>query len=135
MIKKQDVLLILAERKQRLIGSLLDDMLEVELDILINKISNLPEEDEWIPVNPDDPETFPKDDDFILLSFENFSIPYIGRYEADETGGAFYLGDKEDSCASQGLIVNAWKPYPEAYRPKTKWKDRIRNVFTNGSRQ
>ena len=45
MINKQTVLQILEDRKARLTDSLIDDALEVELDILINKISNLSEED------------------------------------------------------------------------------------------
>ena len=47
---------------------------------------------------------------------QNFSIPLVGRYEEDTEGGAFYVGDDEDSCASQGLYVNAWRPLPEPYR-------------------
>ncbi len=30
--------------------------------------------------------------------------------------GAYYVGDDEESCISQDLIVNAWKPLPEPYR-------------------
>lgn len=31
-------------------------------------------------------------------------------------GGAFYPGDEKRSYISYGLIVNAWKPLPTAYR-------------------
>ena len=65
----------------------------------------------WIPA-----EEPPKNDKYILLSFENFSVPQVGRYEEDECGGAYYLGDEEKSCISQDLIVNAWMPLPKAYR-------------------
>lgn len=70
----------------------------------------------WIPVEEQLPET----DDYILLSFANFSLPMVGRYEADQEGGAFYLGDccEEDTCVSQDLFVNAWMPLPEPYRPE-----------------
>ena len=74
--------------------------------------------DGWIPVE----ERLPEDDRYILLSFENFSLPLVGRYEENEKGGAFYIGDcdEEDTCASNDLFVNAWKPLPEPYRPKEK---------------
>ena len=68
----------------------------------------------WIPVE----ERLPEDDNYILLSFANFSLPLVGRYEADQEGGAFYLGDcdGEDTCISENLFVNAWMPLPEPYR-------------------
>ena len=71
----------------------------------------------WIPVE----QRFPDDDDFILLSFDNFSIPMIGRYEElEDGGGSFYLGDcdEDDTCMANNLFVNAWMPLPEPYRPK-----------------
>ena len=73
---------------------------------------------DWITVE----EGLPEDDRYILLSFENFSLPLVGRYEENEKGGAFYIGDcdEEDTCASNDLFVNAWKPLPEPYRPKEK---------------
>lgn len=66
----------------------------------------------WIPVS----ERLPENDKYILLSFENYSLPDIGRYEVDGEGGAFYLGDEEQSCISFGIFVNAWMPLPEIYR-------------------
>ena len=71
----------------------------------------------WIPVE----QRFPDDDDFILLSFDNFSIPMIGRYEElEDGGGSFYLGDcdEDDTCMANNLFVNAWMPLPEPYRPE-----------------
>ena len=65
----------------------------------------------WIPA--DEP---PKTDDYILLSFENFTPPLVGRYEPDgEGGGKFYVGDDMESCISADLYVNAWMPLPEPY--------------------
>ena len=65
----------------------------------------------WIPA--DEP---PKTDDYILLSFENFTPPLVGRYEPDgEGGGKFYVGDDMESCISADLYVNAWMPVPEPY--------------------
>lgn len=68
----------------------------------------------WIPCD----ERYPDTDEYIMLSFENFSIPIIGRYEEDAEGGAFYAGDEDESLVSHGLIVNAWRQLPEPYRGK-----------------
>lgn len=70
--------------------------------------------DSWIPVET----KLPEDDRYILLSFENFSLPLVGRYEENEKGGAFYLGDcdEEDTCISNDLYVNAWTYLPERYK-------------------
>ena len=71
----------------------------------------------WIPVE----QRLPENDDFILLSFDNFSIPMIGRYEElEDGGGSFYLGDcdEDDTCMANNLFVNAWMPLPEPYRPE-----------------
>ena len=67
----------------------------------------------WIPIT----ERLPETGDYILISFDNFSLPDIGRYEVDENGGgAFYPGDEDVSYASVGVIVNAWMPLPKPYR-------------------
>ena len=67
----------------------------------------------WIPVEQRLPET----DEYILVSFDNFSVPDIGRYEADEDGGgAFYPGDEDQSYDQYELFVNAWQPLPKPYR-------------------
>ena len=68
----------------------------------------------WIPADTE----VPPNDNYVLVSFENFSLPDIARYEEDSDGGAFYPGDEEKSYASFGLFVNAWQPLPEPYRPK-----------------
>lgn len=60
----------------------------------------------WIPVE----ERLPDTDDYVLMSFDNFSLPLVGRYESDEDGGgAWYLGDcdEDDTCVSNDLFVNA----------------------------
>lgn len=67
----------------------------------------------WIPVDME----VPPNDNYVLVSFDNFSLPDIARYEEDNEGGAFYPGDEEKSYASFGLFVNAWMPLPEPYRP------------------
>ena len=70
----------------------------------------------WIPVE----EQLPEEGRYILLSFSNFSLPALGRYESDTGGGAFYLGDcdEEDTCIANDLYVNAWMSLPEPYRPE-----------------
>ena len=70
----------------------------------------------WIPINPDDESTFPKDDSFILLSFTNYPICSVGQYKTDKEGGAFYLASNFKSCLEHGFIVNAWQPLPEPYK-------------------
>lgn len=70
--------------------------------------------DGWIPCS----EKFPDNESYILLSFDNFSVPCVGRYKQDESGGAFYIGDDDETCISQELYVNAWQPLPEPFTEK-----------------
>ena len=73
------------------------------------------EEHSWIPVE----ERLSEEDEYVLMSFENFTLPIIGRYEKDnDGGGAWYAGDDDgcDTCSSQDLFVNAWMPLPEPYK-------------------
>lgn len=65
----------------------------------------------WIDINY----ALPEPDKYILISFSNYSVPCVGRYETDGNGGAFYVGDEDSSCSSFGLFVNAWMPLPEPY--------------------
>lgn len=70
-------------------------------------------ENGWIPVS----ERLPETDDYILLSFANYSIPIIGRCERDKDGnGIFYAGDDLISCLGNDLYVIAWMPLPELYK-------------------
>lgn len=71
------------------------------------------QDDSWIPV---DDERKPGNGDYVLVSFDNFSLPDIARYEEDDNGGTFYPGDMEESYLKIGLIVNAWKPLPAKYQ-------------------
>lgn len=66
----------------------------------------------WIPIS----EQLPRDESYILVSFENTTMPDIARYEENDEGGTFYHGDDEKSYSSYGLFVNAWMPLPELYR-------------------
>lgn len=65
-------------------------------------------------------DTPPKNNEYVLLSFENFSIPLVGRYEEDCHGGAYYIGDDTRTCGSNGMIVNAWAELPKPFREEEK---------------
>lgn len=74
----------------------------------------------WIPIE----EKLPPQDTYILLSFSNYTMPVIGRYEEDENGnGNFYDGDDEPPLISYELYVNAWQPLPENYKPEGGQQD------------
>ena len=60
-------------------------------------------EDEWKSLDE-----LPKEDEYILISFANYTLPDIGRME----GGIFYPGDDDKSYKAYGLIVNGWRPLP-----------------------
>ena len=66
----------------------------------------------WIPCN----ERLPEDESYILVSFENYTMPDIARYEENDEGGTFYPGDDEKSYSSYGLFVNAWMELPNPYK-------------------
>lgn len=70
------------------------------------------EKSDWIPIS----ERLPDTDEYVLLSFENYTMAAIGRYEENDEGGTFYPGDDEKSYSSYGIFVNAWMPLPEPYR-------------------
>ena len=94
------------------IEKIVSDALDAYVTMLIGAIRDMRKEDGWIPCS----ERLPEDDNYILVSFENYTLPDIARYEEDESGGAFYPGDEDKSYASFGLFVNAWQPLPEPYR-------------------
>lgn len=67
----------------------------------------------WIPLN----EKLPDVDEYIIVSFENFSVPMIGRYTVDDDdSGTFRIGDEDESFVENDLYVIAWMPLPEPYR-------------------
>ena len=66
----------------------------------------------WIPIS----ERLPEDESYILVSFENATMPDIARYEENDEGGTFYPGDDEKPYSSYGIFVNAWMPLPELYK-------------------
>ena len=68
-------------------------------------------ETQWIPIS----ERLPEEEEYILLSFANYTGLDIGRYEHDGENDKFYPGDDEETYAHYGLIVNAWMPLPTPY--------------------
>ncbi len=88
----------------------------------------------WIPVT----EKLPEPETYILVSFDNFTLPDIATYRVDDDGsGAFYQGDEDYTYISVGFYVNAWMPLPEPYRSEveeklvadTGWKDHYMGRF------
>lgn len=66
-------------------------------------------ENGWIPVS----ERLPDPDKYIAISLDNCDVPAIGRYTVDdEGGGAFKVGDQDESFLELNLFVNAWMPLP-----------------------
>lgn len=71
----------------------------------------------WNPLNEDDPNSFPPVDEFVLLSFSNYTVPAIGMWVVeDDGGGAFYDDEVMNTFSSFGVFVNAWAPLPENYK-------------------
>ena len=71
---------------------------------------------QWIPIS----ERLPEEEEYILLSFANYTGLGVGRYEKDGENDNFYPGDEEEAYASYGLIVNAWMPLPKPYKEREK---------------
>ena len=61
-------------------------------------------------------ERVPDNDRYVLLSFENFPLPEIGRYEEDERGGALFVGDDDEPISRTGVFVDAWMELPKRYK-------------------
>lgn len=71
----------------------------------------------WSPVE----ERLPDPDKYVLVSFENFSLPMIGRYTVDDDdAGTFRIDDDDDSFVQHDLFVNAWMYPPEPYGERNK---------------
>lgn len=61
----------------------IDDFEKTNTAQLLKKLAAEKHKHRWIPAE----ERLPDGKDYILLSFENFSIPLVGRYEEDAEGG------------------------------------------------
>ena len=87
------------------------EFIHAKLDELAEEVAELTKQ-KWIPIS----ERLPEDESYILVSFENSTMPDIARYEENDEGGTFYPGDDEESYSSYGIFVNAWMPLPEPYK-------------------
>lgn len=70
----------------------------------------------WIPVDSDNQ---PKDEERVLVSFENFNEVLTARYKAEEEEGGTFLLDADDtdeSFVSHDLYVSAWQSLPDRYK-------------------
>lgn len=72
------------------------------------KDTNVP--GKWIPCS----ERLPEDESYILVSFENATMPDIARYEENDEGGTFYPGDDEKSYSSYGFFCKCLDAITEA---------------------
>lgn len=67
----------------------------------------------WIPVD----ERLPEAEEYVLVSFENFSLVMVGRFDVDKDGaGTFMVWDEDESFLQHDLFVNAWMLLPEQYK-------------------
>ena len=91
-----------------------NDFSKSQASRLMKELQEEREKHQWIPVT----EQLPEPETYVLVSFSNFSLPIIGRYDENEEGGAWFAGDEDESLTSQDMSVNAWMPLPEVYREK-----------------
>lgn len=113
MIYKDEIKNVIKEYFKSKVSEKVDawDLVEIcaELQKLIDDLDSCM----WNPVE----ESVPTDGRYILLSFENFTLPVVGRYQEEEDGsGAFYVGDDDISCLNYGLFINAWMEIPKRYK-------------------
>ena len=81
---------------------------------ILDIIENIDGEKEngCIPVS----ERLPDPSKYVLVSFENFPLPMIGKYTVDDDGGTFRIDDEDDSFLEHNLYVNAWMELPKRYK-------------------
>ena len=90
-----------------------NDFSQSQAHELLGKLQEERSKHSWVPVA----EQLPEPEELVLLSFENFSLPMIGRYTADaDDDGIFRVGDDDESFIEHDLYVNAWMPLPEPYK-------------------
>lgn len=93
-----------SQYKAGLPGSALDIV-----NTLLDDLEQNEKENGWILVS----EGLPDPDKYIAISLDNCDVPAIGRYTVDdEGGGAFKVGDQDESFLELNLFVNAWMPLP-----------------------
>ena len=73
----------------------------------------------WIPVMDGDGQLPEVDEDgysLPLLISTQCTIPAVGQYRVDETGGEFYDYDGDEPLSKIGIFVTAWMYLPESYK-------------------
>lgn len=104
--KKDELIARLAEYEDT--GVTPQEIYSMKAGTILKAIGN-----QWIPVE----ERLPEVNEYVLVSFENFSLPMIGRFDIDEDGGGtFMVRDEDESFLQHDLFVNAWMPLPEPYK-------------------
>lgn len=68
---------------------------------------------EWHECFEDDPSSYPDTGRMVLVSCSNFDQPLIGRWDADDEGGNWYLGDTDETFLSNGLFADGWWVLPK----------------------
>lgn len=115
MIDKKELVNYLMNWKASLGKTFQDDVISIVLDIILKKVESFDceQNQKWIPV--EDGMRIPKKDEYVLMSFENFTLPAIGRYEEDDNEGSWFLGDEDEPVNQYDVFVNAWMELPERY--------------------
>ena len=91
----------------------LNDFERSEVGKLLKALGEERRKHAWIQIE----QKLPDPDEYVLVSFDNFSLPMIGRYTVDDDGGGtFRIGDDDESFVQHDLFVNAWMPLPEPYK-------------------
>jgi len=89
-------------------GAAFDENMQIGLKQCLD---GLPSAEPW-PWH--DAETPPDTDRLVLITFANYSVPVIGRFEGnDEEGYTAYVGDSDDRFIDEGLIVDGWYELPK----------------------
>lgn len=100
------------ERQSKYKAGLPGSALDI-INTLLDDLEQDEKENGWIPVD----ERLPETNDYILVSFSNYTLLDIGRYETDKDGGGtFFPRYESKSYVSFGLFVNAWRPLPKPYK-------------------
>ena len=118
---------IKSDSSVKLYGSKNSGNYMIPVDVAIEIVNQEAEQynNGWVPYNEP-----PKTGEYVLLHFESFPVPIVGRYEENERGGAYYIGDDDVTCINQDIFVNAWQPLPAPYQPT---RESCSNRHENGN--
>lgn len=120
MIKKQDVLNLIADMKSRLSSRGEDEIAESVLDMVMNKVEGVEEVGEWIPVEERLPECKEGEETeallFQLKETDTIEVGYFGRCGKYRNNYFRHYRNGTDGVDSNDVI--AWKPLPEQYTGK-----------------